>query len=404
MPSVCFYFQVHQPFRVKKYKYFDIGKDHDYFNSGGDNDLNNERILKKVARKSYLPTNKILLELLKKHSEFKVTFSFSGVALEQMERYSPKTIESFKKLVDTGQVEVLSETYYHSLSFIYSEKEFERQVDLHKKTIKRIFNYQPTNFRCTELSYNNDLAKKVADMGYKGILAEGVDNILGWRSPNFLYQPKDTDITLFLKNYKLSDDIAFRFSSKKWKEYPLTADKFAEWVSAVNGNGEIINLFMDYETFGEHQWKSTGIFEFLKKLPEEVLRNPDNDFVTIEEANERYSRFAELDIPHFTSWADTERDLSAWIGNPMQRDLLNKLYGLEEDVIASANQDLIEDWRRLQTSDHFYYISTKGLEDGTVHNYFSPYESPYEAYISFVNAFNDFKYRLEEKSKIKIKK
>jgi alpha-amylase len=241
-------------------------------------------------------------------------------------------------------------------------------------------------------------------MGYKGILAEGVDNILGWRSPNFLYQPKDTDITLFLKNYKLSDDIAFRFSSKKWKEYPLTADKFAEWVSAVNGNGEIINLFMDYETFGEHQWKSTGIFEFLKKLPEEVLRNPDNDFVTIEEANERYSRFAELDIPHFTSWADTERDLSAWIGNPMQRDLLNKLYGLEEDVIASANQDLIEDWRRLQTSDHFYYISTKGLEDGTVHNYFSPYESPYEAYISFVNAFNDFKYRLEEKSKIKIKK
>ncbi len=404
MPSVCFYFQVHQPFRVKKYKYFNIGKDHNYFDSKGDQDLNNERILKKVARKSYLPTNKILLDLLKKHPEFKITFSFSGVALEQMEEYSPETIDSFQKLVNTGQVEVLSETYYHSLSFIYSEKEFERQVQLHKQTVKRIFDYDPVNFRCTELSYNNDLAKKVESMGYEGILAEGVDNILGWRSPNFLYKPKDTEIALFLKNYKLSDDIAFRFSSKKWKEHPLTADKFAQWISAINGNGEVVNLFMDYETFGEHQWESTGIFEFLKRLPEEVLKHPDNDFVTVEEANKKYSKMAELDIPHFTSWADTERDLSAWIGNPMQKDLLHKLYSLEEEVINSKDEELIEDWRRLQTSDHFYYISTKGLEDGSVHNYFSPYESPYEAYISFVNAFNDFKFRLKEKTKVKIKK
>ncbi|MGM0439351.1 MAG: alpha-amylase, partial [Patescibacteria group bacterium] len=214
----------------------------------------------------------------------------------------------------------------------------------------------------------------------------------------FLYEPKTANIDLFLKNYKLSDDIAFRFSSNKWKEYPLTADKFASWVSAINGSGEIINLFMDYETFGEHQWESTGIFEFLKQLPEEILKHPDNDFLTLSEASDRYSSVAKLDVPYFTSWADSERDLSAWIGNPMQRDLLSKLYDLEEEVIKTKDEDLIEKWRKLQTSDHFYYISTKGLGDGTVHNYFSPYASPYEAFISYANALNDFKLELKNKN------
>ncbi len=401
MPSVCFYFQVHQPFRVKKYKYLDIGNDHSYFNETGDNDLNNERILKKVAGKSYLPTNNILLNLLKRHPEFKISFSFSGVALEQMEKYSPETLESFKALVDTGQVEVLSETYYHSLAFLYSEKEFERQVDLHKEKVKDVFDVEPSIFRCTELFYNNDLAKKIEEMGFNGILAEGADKVLGWRSPNFLYKPIEADISLFLKNYKLSDDIAFRFSSKKWKEHPLTAPKFANWVSKINGSGEVINLFMDYETFGEHQWEETGIFNFLNHLPEEILKHPDNDFVTLSESAKRYDSVAELDVPYFTSWADTERDLSAWMGNAMQRDLLHKVYELEKEVMDLDDKDLIEEWRRLQTSDHFYYISTKGLEDGSVHDYFSPYESPYEAFISYVNVLNDLKLKIKQ---LKLKK
>ncbi len=399
MPSTCFYFQVHQPFRVKKYQYFDIGEDHNYFNEKGENNLNNERIMKKVARKSYLPTNKLLLKLLKKYPEFKITFSFSGVALEQMELYSPETLKSFQKLVDTGKVEVLAETYYHSLAFLYSKEEFEKQVKLHEEKIKELFDYEPKIFRCTELFYSNELAQKVDQMGYDGILAEGADKVLGWRSPNFLYRPLGSDIDLFLKNYKLSDDIAFRFSAKHWKEHPLTAPKFAQWVSAINGAGEVINLFMDYETFGEHQWKSTGIFDFLEALPAEILKHPDNDFLTLSEASDRYSSVAELDVPYFTSWADKERDLSAWMGNPMQRDLLSKVYDLEEDVLKTDDEELIEKWRRLQTSDHFYYISTKGLEDGTVHNYFSPYESPYEAFISYANALNDFQLEVKKITK-----
>ncbi len=399
MPSVCFYFQVHQPFRVKKYKYFDIGKDDNYFNEKGKNNLNNERILKKVARKSYLPTNKLLLELIEKHPEFKITFSFSGVALEQMEKYSPETLQSFKDLVNTGNVEVLAETYYHSLAFLYSKEEFRKQVRMHNEKIEEVFGYRPRTFRCTELSYNNDLAAEVEDMGYEGVLAEGADKVLGWRSPDFLYKPKGADVTLFLKNYKLSDDIAFRFSSEKWSEHPLTASKFEQWVSAINGNGEVVNLFMDYETFGEHQWKETGIFDFLRALPGEILQHPDNNFMTLSEADEEYDRVAELDVPFFTSWADSERDLSAWIGNSMQRDLLSKIYDLEEEVLKTGDEELIEKWRRLQTSDHFYYISTKGLDDGTVHNYFSPYESPYEAFISYANAFNDFKLKVKNKVK-----
>ncbi len=401
MPSICFYFQVHQPFRVKKYKYFDIGKDHSYFNESGENDLNNGRILRKVAYKSYLPTNQVLYDLIKKYPDFKITFSFSGVSLEQMEMYSPETIDSFKKLIKTGNVEILSETYFHSLAFLYSKDEFRRQVDLHKKKVKELFNYEPEVFRCTELSYNNDLAYEVSQLGYKGILAEGADKVLGWRSPNFLYKPVTSDIALFLKNYRLSDDIAFRFSSHDWVDYPLTAPKFSDWVSKINGNGEIINLFMDYETFGEHQWEVTGIFDFLKHLPQEVLKHPDNNFLTLSEAIKKYPKVAELDIPYFTSWADTERDLSAWVGNSMQQDLLDKIYSLEKDVLKTEDEIIIDDWRKLQTSDHFYYICTKSLSDGTVHNYFSPYESPYEAFICYVNALNDFKLRVEEKNNLK---
>ena len=264
MASICFYFQVHQPFRVKKYGIFDVGS-RDYFDDDSETNLNNRKILRKVADKCYLPANSVLKELLKHHSEFRASFSFSGVFLEQCALYAPEVLESFKELIDTGRVEVLSETYYHSLAALYSQKEFEKQIKLHKDAIKEIFDFTPVVFRNTELIYSNDIAREVKKMGYKGVLAEGADHVLGWRSPNFVYSPIGVDgLALLLKNYKLSDDIAFRFGEKGWKEHPLTAEKFAHWVSTHNGNGEIINLFMDYETFGEHQWEDTGIFNFLR--------------------------------------------------------------------------------------------------------------------------------------------
>ena len=396
MASICFYFQVHQPYRIKKYRVFDIGNDNEYFNDRTDCDRNNEKVLLKVAGKSYLPTNKLLLKLLKQHPEFKISFSFSGVFLDQLEEFSPETLLSFQELVDTGQVEVLSETYYHSLSFLYSREEFKKQVQRHKRKIKKIFNVTPQIFRNTELIYNNDLAWEVEQMGYKGILAEGWDDILDWRSPNFLYStPGTKKIKLMLKNYKLSDDIAFRFSNKGWAEHPLTAPKFSNWINAVNGNGNVVNLFMDYETFGEHQWEDTGIFNFLEALPAEILKHPDNDFVTPSEALERYDTVGELEMPHFVSWADMERDLSAWLSNDIQHDAIQKLYDLEKEVLETKDSSIIEDWRRMQTSDHFYYMCTKYFNDGDVHKYFSPYDSPYEAFINFMNVLNDLKHRIK---------
>lgn len=392
--------------RIKKYRVFDIGHDHEYFNDSGFTNLNNKNILEKVANKSYIPANELLLSLLKKHKEFKISFSFSGIFLEQLKKFQPKLLKSFQDLVKTGKVEILSETYYHSLSFFYSITEFESQVELHKKMIFDLFGKTPVVFRNTELAYNNDLAYWADKAGYKAILAEGWDTILGWRSPNFVYEPNigsvkkgKKKIKLLLKNYKLSDDIAFRFSEKRWKEWPLTADKFTSWVNQINGNGEVVNLFMDYETFGEHQWKEHGIFEFLKVLPEKILENRDNNFVTPTEAAEKYPVRDVVDVPYIVTWADTERDLSAWMGNNIQKSALKNIYLLENKVKTLKNKRLLEDWRRLQTSDHFYYMCTKWFSDGDVHKYFNPYESPYDAFISYMNVLNDFKIRLTEKSK-----
>ena len=397
MSSLCFYFQVHQPYRIKRYRVFDIGFDENYFNDAGEGNLNNQKILHKVAKKCYLPANKIFLDLLEKHRRFKISYSFSGVALEQFETMLPEVLYSFQKLVDTGQVEILAETYHHSLYFFYSKKEFEDLVRMHQDLVKRLFGVKPKVFRNTELSYRNDLAHWAEGAGYDGIIAEGWDGVLGWRSPNFLYQPKGTSkIKLLLKNYRLSDDIAFRFSSREWKEYPLTVPKFSQWVNAVNGNGETINLFMDYETFGEHQWEDSGIFEFLKALPEEILKHPDNDFKTPSEVIRSYPARGEIDAPHTITWADTERDLTAWIGNSMQQSAIALIYSLEEAVLKARDPKLLENWRKLQTSDHFYYMCTKWFSDGDVHAYFSPYETPYEAFIAYMNAVNDLRFRTEE--------
>jgi len=396
MPAICLYFQVHQPYRIKKYRVFDVGHSHDYFESPPGDRLNNRDVLTKVARKSYLPANQLFLELLNKYPQLKISYSFSGVLLDQLTEYSPETLESFQELVKTGRVEILSETYYHSLAFIFSKDEFDRQVKLHSQKIKTLFHQVPKVFRNTELIYRNDLATEIEKLGYTGILAEGADHVLGWRSPNFLYHPVGCQkLKLMLKNYRLSDDIAFRFSTVGWSEYPLTAPKFAQWVSAINGSGDVVNLFMDYETFGEHQWEDTGIFNFLRHLPGELLRHPDNYFVTPSQAVNKLPALAELDFPHFVSWADVERDISAWLGNPIQNDASQKLYELESAVLATKDQKLISDWRRLQTSDHFYYMCTKWFADGDVHKYFNPYNSPYEAFISFMNVIQDLKLRLE---------
>ncbi|OQB06461.1 MAG: Glycosyl hydrolase family 57 [bacterium ADurb.Bin212] len=400
MPSICFYFQVHQPYRAKKYSVFNVGNDHDYFESPEDR-LSNEKIFHKVAEKSYLPTNKVILGLLNKHPEMKVSYSLSGVFIEQAEKFNPEVLDSFKRLVDTGRAELLEETYHHSLSFLYSKDEFKRQVKLHRDKIKEHFGVEPKVFRNTELIYNNDLAKEIEEMGYQGIIAEGADHILGWRSPNFVYKPKGAkNLKLLLKNYKLSDDIAFRFSNKGWSDHPLTAEKFSNWVNDHHGNGHLINLFMDYETFGEHQWESTGIFDFLSHLPEYVLRHPDNSFVTPSEAIAQYQHFDELDYPHFVSWADTERDLSAWLSNSIQKDAAQKLYSLEKDIMAYGDDRLIEDWRKMQTSDHFYYMCTKYFSDGDVHKYFNPYETPYEAFITYMNILSDIRHRLDDCKKV----
>ncbi len=397
MPSICFYFQIHQPYRIKKYSVFDIGQDHNYFDDENLKEKGNREVMEKVAKKCYLPTNKILLDLIHRYPEFKISYSFSGTALEQMENYAPEALESFRKLIKTGNVEILDETYHHSLSFFYSDDEFIKQVKLHRKKIKDLFNFVPNVFRNTELAYNNELAYLVEKLGYDGILAEGWEHYLEHRSPNFLYKPKGTEkIKLLLKNYKLSDDIAFRFSNRGWEEFPLYAEKFCHWINSINGNGHTVNLFMDYETFGEHQWEDSGIFNFLKVLPEKILKHPDNNFKTPSELISSYKPLAELDIHNILTWADTERDLSAWTGNSMQKSSLKKLYELEEDVLNSNDERLIEDWRKMQTSDHFYYMCTKWFNDGDVHKYFSPYESPYEAFINFMNVLNDFRFRLED--------
>ncbi len=395
--AIVLYLHVHQPYRIRHYTVFDAGERHDYFDSAYDTQTSNQRILQKVAEKSYIPTNRKLLELLEHNPEFKLSLSITGTVLEQLENWSPEALQSFKDLVGTGRVEIVGETYHHSLAFFYSREEFETQVKMHRDKIKQLFGQTPTAFRNTELAYNNDLAYWADNAGYKAILAEGWDNVLGWRNANFVYQPTYTDnVRLLMKNYKLSDDIAFRFGNREWSEWPLTADKFVNWLNS-DQNATNFNLFMDYETFGEHQWHETGIFEFLKHLPKEWLKTPERTFMTVSEAADAFEPQDKVDMPYTVTWADTERDLSAWLGNSMQSSAISALYELQDKISGTNDGGLIEDWRRLQTSDHFYYMCTKWFNDGDIHAYFSPYDTPYEAYMNFMNAYHDVRYRLSQK-------
>lgn len=396
--GIVLYLHVHQPFRVRKYSVFDIADRHDYFDEPDYNtERNNEQVFRKVADKSYRPMNELLERLLANHPEFKVSLSITGTFLEQAEQWTPDVIASFQRLVKTGRVEIVAETYYHSLAFFYSRDEFERQVEAHKQKIRDIFGVETKVFRNTELAYNDSLAQWADEYGFKGILAEGWDPILEWRSPNHVYRPVGTkNIALLMKNYKLSDDVAFRFGNKGWEEWPLDAGKYNQWVNASIEDQAVVNLFMDYETFGEHQWEDTGIFQFYEAFVSHWLDNPDNTFYTVSEAIDTHKPVGEISMPHTVTWADSERDLTAWLGNSMQHEVMRYLYDIEKDVMSSGDTQLISDWRKLQTSDHMYYMCTKWFSDGDVHAYFSPYKSPYDAFLYYMNAIRDLRWRLYE--------
>ena len=382
--SICLYFQVHQPTRLRLYRFFDIGKDSHYYD-----DFANRTILKRIAQKCYLPMNELLLEQIKEQKgKFKVAFSISGTALEQFDRYAPEVIDSFRALAETGCVEFLCETYYHSLAALGSEAEFEHQVLKHKTAIEHYFGVTPKAFRNTELIYSDQIGAKVRDMGFKTMLTEGARHIMGWKSPNYVYSCDfRSDLSLLLRNYGLSDDIAFRFSDSGWQGWPLTSEKFTQWASEAEG--DILNLFMDYETFGEHQSEDTGIFDFMKALPKAVLGG-GFQFVTPSEATRKLKPMADLSVPQPISWADEERDLSAWLGNELQQDAFNKLYGLEEKLSILADPMLWADYGHLQESDHLYYMCTKFFSDGEIHQRFNPYDTPYEAFINYMNVLSDF--------------
>lgn len=388
MPSVCFYFQVHQPFRLRPFSYFDIG-------AGGGNYLDegaNAEILRKVARKCYLPTNAALASLIDRtQGAFRVAFSISGTAIEQFERYAPEVLQSFVDLHATGAVELLAETSHHSLAAIYDPLEFEAQVRLHQRLMERHFGARPTVFRNTELIYDDHIGGRVEALGFRGIIAEGADDILAWRSPNHVYRRPGGELAILTKNYRLSDDIAFRFSDPNWSEHPLAVDTYASWIHQTSGEAETINLFMDYETFGEHQWEESGIFGFLDALPAAVLARDDWRFATPSEVLDSSPPAGELTYRRTTSWADSERDLTAWRGNPMQDEALAEIYRLGETVRARQNPETTELWRKLLTSDHFYYMCTKFFADGDVHMYFNPYDSPYDAFINYMNVLSDMR-------------
>ena len=397
MKSIVLYLHMHQPYRVKHYSIFSVDHDHDYWT---DKDWytgsNNERIFKKVTEKSYRPMLKQLGKLIETTDKFKFSLSMTGTFLEQAEEWAPDVIDSIRKLVKTGRVEIVNETYNHSLSFFVDRDEFEAEVRLHQDRVRELFGVETKVFRNTELAYNNDLAQWAESFGFKGIIAEGWDKILETRTPNKVYRPDGCNsIKLLTKNYRLSDDIAFRFSNKTWNEWPLTVDKYIRWLETAGNQGPVIDLFMDFETFGENVWKDTGIFEFFNDLVLRWSNDSNHNFMTVSEACDSSTSEETISMPWTVTWADTERDLSAWLGNSMQHEALKAIYDLKESVLASKDDDLIADWRRLLTSDHLYYMSTKHLNDGGVHQYFSPYDSPFDAFLYFMNAVRDVRGRAD---------
>lgn len=396
--GIVLYLHVHQPWRMRQYDIFDVASNHNYFSESSSPAQDNELIFNSIAKKSYLPMNALLERLLHEHPDFKISLSITGTFIDQAIQFAPEVLESFRRLTDTGRVEILAETYHHSLAFFYNRQEFEAQVDMHRRKIRDIFGLEPTVFRNTELAYNNELAEWADKAGYAGILAEGWDEVLGWRSPNYIYRPAGTEnIKLLMKNYRLSDDLAFRFSDQRWSGWPLTVHKYETWVREAMAEAPLLNLFMDYETFGEHQWNDTGIFEFFERFVGRWLSAPGQSFYTVSEAITLHEPQDDISVPRTTTWADSERDLTAWLGNNLQLEAMRYLYDMADDVLGSGDLELIDDWRKLQTADHSYYMCTKWSHDGDVHSYFSPYESPYDAFLYYMNAIRDMRWRLTAK-------
>ncbi len=391
--AICFYFQVHQPFRLKRYRFFDLGQDHYYYD-----DYTNESIMRKVADKCYLPANRVIMDLLQKYKgKFRVTYSISGLAINQFRLYAPEVLDSFRALADTGMVEFLAETNSHSLASLRSRSEFERQVGSHQKMMKDFLGVEPTSFRNTELIYSNEIGSWIAEMGFKSVLTEGAKHILGWKSPNFLYcNSINPRLKVLLRNFVLSDDIAFRFSNRNWNEWPLTADKYASWINKLAHSSELLNIFLDYETFGEHNWKESGIFDFLSSLPSAILKKTPFRFMTPTEIADTLQPVSAINIHSPISWADEERDITAWHGNELQVAALDKLYSLARKVNKCEDEQIKKDWEYLQASDHFYYMATKFFSDGAVHAYFNPYETPYDAFMNYMNVLSDFEIRLKQ--------
>lgn len=389
--AICFYFQVHQPFRLKRYRFFDLGHDHYYYD-----DFTNESIMRKVADNCYLPANEIILDqILKNKGKFKVTFSLTGLVIKQFQLYAPEVLESFRELAETGMVEFLAETASHSLVSIKTRSEFEHQVNAHREMIREFLGYETTSFRNTELIYSDQIGSWVADMGFKSMLTEGAKHVLGWKSPNFLYcNSINPRLKVLLRNFVLSDDIAFRFSNKGWAEWPLTTDKYASWLSRIASKSELVNVFLDYETFGEHNHKDTGIFDFLEHLPSTILKKTSYKFMTPTEVAESLQPVSAISIPSPISWADEERDITAWHGNELQVAALEKLYNLTDKVNGCEDNQIKKDWEYLQASDHFYYMATKFFSDGAVHAYFNPYDTPYDAFMNYMNVLSDFEIRV----------
>ena len=397
MKAVCFYFQIHQPFRLKRYRFFDIGNDHYYYD-----DFANDDIITRIAHHSYIPAAESLLRMIDQYPHFRCALSITGTALEQFELYVPEFIDLLKKLAATGRVEFLAETYAHSLSSLTDPDEFMAQVKMHDEKIHDLFGVHPKVFRNTELIYCDEMAPMILDMGYKGVITEGAKHILGWKSPNYVYcaasAPK---LKILLKNSKLSDDISFRFSNSDWDAYPLTADKYMDWIASTPQDEQIINLFMNLETFGEMQPRETGIFQFLEALPH-FAEERGIDFWTPSEAVTKLKAVGELSVLHPISWADEARDTSAWLGNKLQQEAFDKLYSVSERVRLCDDRRLKQDWDYLQASDHFFYMATKHMADGAVHSHFSPYETPFQAFTNYMNVLADFIVRVEEQYPLSI--
>lgn len=396
--TLCFYFQIHQPVRLRRYRFFDIGKRHDYFD-----EYVNRSTIRRIAERCYLPMNHLIMDLIKHYgTNFKVSFSISGSALEQFALHAPEVIESFQELAKTGCVEFLAETYAHSLASLSDTDEFERQVRRHVVKMEELFGQKPVTLRNSSLIYSDQIGERVAAMGFESMLTDGAKHVLGWKSPNFVYtNVMNPRLKLLLKNSRLSDDLTLRFSDHSWHEWPLTADKYARWLKDSTRDSEIVNLFMNYETFGENQLAETGIFEFMRSLPEYIFSTTDFEFLTPGEAVKKHQPVAPLHVPYPISWADEEKDITGWLGNELQNEAFEELFKIQPKVEALNDPELNEDYSRLQASDHFYYMRTKLFSDNDYHRYVSPYETPYEAFINYMNVLSDFIARVEDMEKMR---